>query len=54
VLRRRAFQVASASQLEQPLADPAGRSSREFVEGLDWRRQLEQLAQREAQFKAED
>ena len=32
---------------------PGWRNSREFVEGLDWRRQLEQLAKREPQFKAE-
>src|SRR5512146_831170 len=33
---------------------PGWRNSREFVEGLDWRRQLEQLAQREAGGKGGD
>ena len=32
---------------------PGWRNSREFVEGLDWRRQLEQLARGETHFKAE-
>jgi GTPase len=31
---------------------PGWRNSREFVEGLDWRRQLERLARRETEFKS--
>lgn len=33
---------------------PGWRNSREFVEGLDWRRQLERLTRRETEFKSEE